>query len=91
MESFMMCFIKGQISLTDFEFLSGNRSKILALCEISDDLQTMLHKVKEAYKAREQEKEAFEAFHRILSDFWSSCKTAVKGSCACGMANVDSL
>ena len=87
LEAVINSLIKGDITFADFDFLNENRDKVLALCEVSEELQRKTRAVKEAYDAHSQEREAFLAFHTSLHDLWGFCKTAIGAGKDCNNVN----
>lgn len=77
LESVFSRLIDGNISFTDFELFDGVMERTLALCEVSDELQSRTRAVQEAFNVRRQERERFNAFYNSLAGLWTHCKTIV--------------
>lgn len=75
--------IDGNLSFTDFDFFDGAMESALALCEVSDELQSRTRAVQEAFNIRRQERDRFNDFYNSLASLWNFCKTVVLADGKC--------
>ena len=72
-------FNSGEIQFTDFLYLKENETKVLELCEISDDLRNGRTVLEESFRVKSAEYEKFLKFQSLFARFWSVSRSAVAG------------
>ena len=79
LESVVKRLMEGDVSFTEFTFLSDSEKDLIKLCEISDELKNSSKAIESNFVGRHAEIERYMSFSKKLAGFWSDCKPAVAG------------